>query len=62
MRLPRLVLVSLLLLALQVQQARAGTAPGPDAPLLTLEHAYDVAAASDQALRIALSRAERNLG
>lgn len=62
MRLPRLVLVSLFLLTLQVPQARAGTAPEPDAPLLTLEHAYDVAAASDQALRIAfleVRKAER---
>ena len=62
MRLPRLVLFPLLLLALLGNETRARTAPEPDSPLLTLEHAYDIAAASDQALRIAfleVRKAER---
>lgn len=53
MRLPRLLLAPLLLLAHLGLPARAQTAPSPEAPLMTLEHAYDIAAASDQALRIA---------
>jgi outer membrane protein TolC len=47
---PRLLFVLLLLLT---PPAHAQPAPAPDSPLLTLEHAYDIAAASDQTLRIA---------
>jgi len=47
---PRLLFVLLLLLN---PPAHAQPTPAPDSPLLTLEHAYDIAAASDQTLRIA---------
>ncbi len=53
MRLPRLLLVPLFLFAPWGPSAPAQTPPAPDSPLMTLEHAYDIAAASDQALRIA---------
>ena len=49
----RLLFVLLLLLASPGPPVRAQTAPAPDSPLITLEHAYDIAAASDQTLRIA---------
>jgi outer membrane protein len=59
MRPPRVLLPLLWLLTASAPRGRAENAPSKEPPLVTLEHAYDITAKSDQTIRIALQEVRK---